>query len=1617
MQKLNKRYKILDFLGKGNYGITYKALDTKDNSIIALKIVDINLLTRKKNYQLIEQFKLLSYINHPFIIKPISLEKVYFIDDDIFEQEAFFYTMPFISNSYPIDKFILENYNNEKLIIEVLFKIISSINFLHHFNISHNDIQKHNILIDLKKKDPVLLDLFPLNLDKELFYIDYKNLKTIVSSVNVKMPKVFNFFYNFEKSNYDFNFLYKKYSKILSEKPEIYFYNRNIIPDSSTFNFKKFFDKIIKDDNNFFLLSYPDSFFLNIFANNFYTYLKPQSINTILFTKVQDLYNFLYLISGKEVNDENIEIILSDYLVKHNLNIVTQDFYSIYPEDRKFIYFLINKYLNKYKNIKLFIFSSKLELSLNNKTVQKIRINIQQKDGFDSLYKLFNLIKIKNLPNEFIEEDPFHIYSFYKAYSKSISFFNNKKSKNISKIIFENLLEIYEEKFEISRLSLSQKLILYLFSISDTPLFLDEIFKIKYKSLNHFEISQLLKKNLIIQNELRFFELFNNFLKFLFNKIIFSKNLKFFSNFGIYFLENNKNTPIKEKVYIELLYKVKDKDKLLKELIIFIKNYPIYSWFDEFFNIYDYIFSIDINYFSLEDIYYIVYNYYVFYRIYLNSKGLLKLYNWLSNYKNIQKENLLIYYKIFIKLLIAFIDFNKTEFENEIKNLDIDFLIKNNLLFFINELFYFSVHLYIEKNISFFYNLIFKDGKIIYLNNIEICLLFFTLGHLIQKKDLPNEEKDKVFLIISDIVCNDSIEMKLFPLAGKAKHNIAYITERTEKNIDKALKFYEEAITIYKKFKMYSQLALTYNNLAIIHEIKIYDSKRSLFYYEESLHYARLSSANQDTLTFILINLLLKYFDNFEFSKYKKILKELFDIFNKNPNIPYKLRFLSLYISHLNIFGNYAESSKFIKQIDSNITEYENSNYFYNYINSKMEYYFFRKEINKLNKLFFNFFEKNDFEFKLEITNSYLYFSLLSIIIYKTKINFKNELIKFIESLDSSESELTKKTKNLYEIIKIINNNLYSNEVKEFFINELKEYDNIYFSIEYLLSLGILGIFFNEDDFLYKFFNYLRIVYNKLPKLYKTTILKIEPIKQLLNFININISEIINKNKLVQKIQFISKTKYDINNLLITKIFEPFIREDNIDIIEKIKIILKYLFKWGKITYAAIYSVDNYYKIKKIFEFQSKIFKKTNPEFSFSFFNQLISTGEPITYLELPDDFKNPIFLSLIPILTENISQKRKSTSYYYLDTFRYYVHIESRYYINPFWNINKEVFFFISNLISFASRYNDILFENLYDPLTNVYLRNSFIKRVKISLSNYKKGSLFFIDIDNFKQINDIFGHNYGDKVLIEIAKIVKNSLRGNDIVGRYGGEEFIVFIPNLDYDNSRFIAERIRLNVNNAKIIQDRKVSVTIGISIYPDDSNILDLLIQKAEIANRVGKRMGKNLYLKYNPSIETDLVETDKTYGLISRDPIKTQENIKILLKIIDIHNNFLQNLCTQTQNFFNINNLINEEELTKNIFKIFEQIKKVIFFDIFILVKDDKKVTNLKNNKFIEDVIIASKELYGFTRIYKRPYNYLKMEIDNIKVYIGNFKGFTYNDEYFYLLNNCLKSVGHLLNLI
>jgi diguanylate cyclase (GGDEF)-like protein len=153
-------------------------------------------------------------------------------------------------------------------------------------------------------------------------------------------------------------------------------------------------------------------------------------------------------------------------------------------------------------------------------------------------------------------------------------------------------------------------------------------------------------------------------------------------------------------------------------------------------------------------------------------------------------------------------------------------------------------------------------------------------------------------------------------------------------------------------------------------------------------------------------------------------------------------------------------------------------------------------------------------------------------------------------------------------------------------------------------------------------------------------------------------------------------------------------------------------------------------------------------------------------------------------------------------------------------------------------------------DKLTGLYNRQAFEVLIEQIVRNYRRTanifSVIMFDIDDFKHINDMFGHLSGDWVLAEIARVAKTRIRGSDIFCRWGGEEFLVVLPSCDLANALDLAEKIRITVSQIQAEREgRKITVTIsaGVAEYMPDETI-DQLVSRADQALYAAKKAGKN-----------------------------------------------------------------------------------------------------------------------------------------------------------------------------
>ncbi len=165
-------------------------------------------------------------------------------------------------------------------------------------------------------------------------------------------------------------------------------------------------------------------------------------------------------------------------------------------------------------------------------------------------------------------------------------------------------------------------------------------------------------------------------------------------------------------------------------------------------------------------------------------------------------------------------------------------------------------------------------------------------------------------------------------------------------------------------------------------------------------------------------------------------------------------------------------------------------------------------------------------------------------------------------------------------------------------------------------------------------------------------------------------------------------------------------------------------------------------------------------------------------------------------------------------------------------------------------------LYAAYHDALTGLpnrlYMADHFPLALEAARRNRSRAALLFLDLDFFKNANDAHGHRFGDELLKEVARRLREAMRGEDRVIRLGGDEFVALLPTVqDADQTAHVAGRIIEAVNAPFRIDGAAVTlgVSVGASLFPDHGHSLEELIEKADASMYQAKRQGKNAFFLY------------------------------------------------------------------------------------------------------------------------------------------------------------------------
>lgn len=161
------------------------------------------------------------------------------------------------------------------------------------------------------------------------------------------------------------------------------------------------------------------------------------------------------------------------------------------------------------------------------------------------------------------------------------------------------------------------------------------------------------------------------------------------------------------------------------------------------------------------------------------------------------------------------------------------------------------------------------------------------------------------------------------------------------------------------------------------------------------------------------------------------------------------------------------------------------------------------------------------------------------------------------------------------------------------------------------------------------------------------------------------------------------------------------------------------------------------------------------------------------------------------------------------------------------------------------------IQYMAFYDGLTGLPNRQFFEMYIQQLVQSSNSNSLFylvFLDLDGFKEINDTHGHEVGDTLLKHVAKRLRQSLRREDLVARFGGDEFVIILNSYEKQNLDFILRRIISTISKPYKINsfDLKINASLGVAKYPVSGESFEALMKKADKAMYMSKAKGSNLY---------------------------------------------------------------------------------------------------------------------------------------------------------------------------
>lgn len=257
--------------------------------------------------------------------------------------------------------------------------------------------------------------------------------------------------------------------------------------------------------------------------------------------------------------------------------------------------------------------------------------------------------------------------------------------------------------------------------------------------------------------------------------------------------------------------------------------------------------------------------------------------------------------------------------------------------------------------------------------------------------------------------------------------------------------------------------------------------------------------------------------------------------------------------------------------------------------------------------------------------------------------------------------------------------------------------------------------------------------------------------------------------------------------------------------------------------------------------------------------NALLEMNRPVTFAELKDKKKKYTHLDVLeklnPTLIVPLIQKSHLNGILVLQE-RITIGEEETY-----TDYEKQQIMSIASLASVAINNASLLEKSSTDMMTHLKLKffffNLLTEAIDNAFVNNENLAILMLDIDFFKKFNDTYGHECGDYVLIQVAELIKDSLRDSDVASRYGGEEFTVMLSKTKKEEAMLVAERIREKIAQHDFVFDNQhlhVTVSVGVSVFDTKENLIyspNEIVNQADKALYISKNSGRNKVSFFDP----------------------------------------------------------------------------------------------------------------------------------------------------------------------